>query len=40
MVHDSEFLGLLDALPADLPRVISWVDEDDAVPEGATRSSH
>ena len=35
MVHDSEFLGLLDALPADLPRVISWVDEDDAVPESA-----
>ncbi|MGW4366276.1 acyl-CoA synthetase [Nocardia takedensis] len=27
MLHDSEFLGLLDALPADLPRYLTWVDE-------------
>ena len=27
VLHDSEFLGLLDALPPDLPRVLTWVDE-------------
>ncbi|MFZ3346524.1 acyl-CoA synthetase [Mycobacterium sp.] len=27
VLHDSEFTGLLDALPADLPRVLTWVDE-------------
>lgn len=27
MLHDSEFMGLLDALPADLPRLLTWVDE-------------
>ncbi|OKH85310.1 acyl-CoA synthetase [Mycobacterium sp. ST-F2] len=27
VLHDSEFLGLLDALPADMPRVLTWVDE-------------
>jgi fatty-acyl-CoA synthase len=27
VLHDSEFVGLLDALPADLPRVLTWVDE-------------
>jgi len=26
VLHDSEFLGLLDALPAGLPRVLTWVD--------------
>ncbi|GLP76582.1 hypothetical protein TUM20983_36920 [Mycobacterium antarcticum] len=26
VLHDSEFLGLLDALPTDLPRVLTWVD--------------
>ena len=27
VLHDSEFMGLLDALPADLPRLLTWVDE-------------
>ncbi|MFC9439172.1 acyl-CoA synthetase [Nocardia sp. NPDC057030] len=36
MLHDSEFLGLLDALPADLPRFLTWVDEGTELPEGAT----
>jgi fatty-acyl-CoA synthase len=27
MLHDSEFLGLLDALPVDLTRVLVWVDD-------------
>ena len=27
VLHDSEFSDLLDALPADLPRVLTWVDE-------------
>ena len=27
VLHDSEFLSLLDALPAALPRVLTWVDE-------------
>ncbi|MFD6161256.1 acyl-CoA synthetase [Nocardia sp. NPDC060256] len=35
MLHDSEFLGLLDALPADLPRFLTWVDEGTELPEGA-----
>lgn len=35
MLHDSEFLGLLDALPADLPRVLVWVDEGAELPAGA-----
>ncbi|PXX69137.1 fatty-acyl-CoA synthase [Nocardia tenerifensis] len=35
MLHDSEFLGLLDALPADLPRFLTWVDENTELPEGA-----
>lgn len=34
VLHDSEFLGLLDALPADMPRVLTWVDEGTAVPDG------
>jgi fatty-acyl-CoA synthase len=32
---DSEFSGLLEALPADMPRVLTWVDEDADVPAGA-----
>jgi fatty-acyl-CoA synthase len=35
VMHDSEFLGLLDALPPELPRIITWVDEGAAVPDGA-----
>ncbi|GAT08154.1 acyl-CoA synthetase [Mycolicibacterium novocastrense] len=35
VLHDSEFLGLLDALPADLPRVLTWVDEGAELPAGA-----
>ena len=27
LLHDSEFSGLLDALPADLPRMLTWVEE-------------
>jgi fatty-acyl-CoA synthase len=27
VLHDSEFLSLLDALPAELPRMLTWVDE-------------
>ncbi|MDA2892631.1 acyl-CoA synthetase [Mycolicibacterium sp. BiH015] len=34
VLHDSEFLGLLDALPADMPRVLTWVDDSTAVPDG------
>ncbi|CAM2956486.1 acyl-CoA synthetase [Skermania piniformis] len=33
VLHDSEFLDLLDAVPASIPRVLTWVDEkDDADP--------
>ncbi|CAM5731396.1 acyl-CoA synthetase [Mycolicibacterium aubagnense] len=35
VLHDSEFLGLLDALPADMPRVLTWVDEGHEVPDSA-----
>ena len=34
VMHDSEFLGLLDALPPELPRILTWVDEGTAVPDG------
>ena len=34
VLHDSEFVGLLDALPADLPRVLTWVDDGTDVPAG------
>ena len=34
VLHDSEFSGLLDALPADLPRVLTWVDEGTDLPDG------
>ncbi|WP_067535208.1 acyl-CoA synthetase [Nocardia crassostreae] len=36
VLHDSEFFGLLDALPADLPRVLTWVDEGVELLEGTT----
>ncbi|WP_029106725.1 acyl-CoA synthetase [Mycobacterium sp. URHD0025] len=35
VMHDSEFLGLLDALPAELPRILTWVDDAAQLPEGA-----
>ncbi|KUH86579.1 MULTISPECIES: acyl-CoA synthetase [unclassified Mycobacterium] len=35
MLHDSEFLDLLDALPTDLPRVLVWVDDGAELPSGA-----
>jgi len=35
VLHDSEFCGLLDALPADLPRVLTWVDDGVDLPDGA-----
>ncbi|MET8427124.1 acyl-CoA synthetase [Nocardia sp. NPDC004860] len=34
VLHDSEFLGLLDALPEDLPRILTWVDEGTEIPSG------
>jgi fatty-acyl-CoA synthase len=36
VLHDSEFIGLLDALPEDLPRVLTWVDVGHEVPSGTT----
>src|SRR3984885_11475706 len=33
VLHDSEFLSLLDALPAGLPRALAWVDEATHPPE-------
>ncbi|MBX7450133.1 acyl-CoA synthetase [Mycolicibacterium sp. 3033] len=35
VLHDSEFLRLLDALPPDLPRVLTWVDDGAQNPAGA-----
>ncbi|TDO14919.1 fatty-acyl-CoA synthase [Mycobacterium sp. BK086] len=35
VLHDSEFLGLLDALPAELPRVLTWVDDNAELPAQA-----
>ncbi|MGV9679292.1 acyl-CoA synthetase [Nocardia sp. NPDC003482] len=35
VLHDSEFIGLLDALPPELPRVLTWVDEGVELPENA-----
>ncbi|NKY51862.1 acyl-CoA synthetase [Nocardia vermiculata] len=35
VLHDSEFTGLLDALPAEIPRVLTWVDDDAEVPAEA-----
>ena len=34
VLHDSEFSGLLDALPADLPRVLTWVEDGVDAPAG------
>ncbi len=34
VLHDSEFSDLLDALPADLPRALTWVDEGTDPPAG------
>ena len=34
VLHDSEFSGLLDALPADLPRMLTWVDDGIDAPAG------
>ena len=34
VLHDSEFLGLLDALPTDMPRVLTWVDDGVEPPAG------
>jgi fatty-acyl-CoA synthase len=34
VLYDSEFTGLLDALPVDLPRVLTWVDAGADVPDG------
>jgi len=33
VLHDSEFLSLLDALPADLPRLLTWVDDGTDLPD-------
>jgi fatty-acyl-CoA synthase len=33
VLHDSEFLSLLDALPAELPRALTWVDEGTQPPD-------
>jgi len=33
VLHDSEFLSLLDALPAAVPRVLTWVDEGTDLPD-------
>ncbi len=35
VLHDSEFVGLLDALPPELPRVLTWVDDGVELPAGA-----
>lgn len=35
VLHDSEFIGLLDALPPDLPRILTWVDDGAQLPAGA-----
>ncbi|WP_369028133.1 AMP-binding protein, partial [Nocardia farcinica] len=29
VLHDSEFFDLMSAIPADIPRVLTWVDEKD-----------
>ena len=34
VMHDSEFLGLLDALPPELPRILTWVDQGTELPAG------
>jgi fatty-acyl-CoA synthase len=39
VLHDSEFLNLLDALPSGLPRVLTWVDEGTNPPDMPTIDS-
>jgi fatty-acyl-CoA synthase len=39
VLHDSEFLNLLDALPSGLPRVLTWVDEGTHPPDMPTIDS-
>jgi fatty-acyl-CoA synthase len=34
VLHDGEFLSLVDALPAEVPRVLTWVDEGANLPDG------
>ncbi|GAC67595.1 acyl-CoA synthetase [Gordonia soli] len=34
VLYDEEFTDLIDTLPAELPRYLTWVDGDRAVPEG------
>ncbi|MGY0500281.1 acyl-CoA synthetase [Nocardia sp. FBN12] len=37
VLHDSEFTGVLDAVPGDIPRVLTWVDDaDDVAPNAVT----
>ena len=36
VLHDSEFVGLLDALPPELPRILTWVDDGVELAPGAT----
>ncbi|WP_280273956.1 acyl-CoA synthetase [Nocardia wallacei] len=31
VLHDSEFVDLMSAIPADIPRILTWVDEKDGV---------
>ncbi|MFE6926145.1 acyl-CoA synthetase [Nocardia sp. NPDC057663] len=31
VLHDSEFVDLMSAIPADIPRILTWVDEADGV---------
>ncbi|MEG8182463.1 acyl-CoA synthetase [Nocardia terpenica] len=31
VLHDSEFVELMSAIPADIPRILTWVDEKDGV---------
>jgi len=33
VLHDSEFLSLLDALPVEVPRMLTWVDDGTTVPD-------
>ncbi|MFD6105146.1 acyl-CoA synthetase [Nocardia salmonicida] len=35
ILFDSEFAGLVDALPADMPRILSWVEEEHTLLPGA-----
>jgi len=37
LVYDSEFTGLLEAIPAEIPRYLSWVDDEHSVDPGIPR---